>query len=169
MKYSANPLTASLRCLIFAIFFAMTNTAWSADMVPYLQTPTANSIWVSWKTADTGDSIVEYGSDPANLVSQAIGSSQQLANNYFFHGVQLTGLSPDSYYYYRIKTGNKVSAVFRFCTQPTSAQTSGKFRILVAGDHQIIDQDRHLIMMTAAKNKIEACIIKPCFSKDNKL
>ncbi len=152
----------TLQRLIAVLFLSLAgNLAWAADLVPYLQTPTATSIWVSWKSAAVGTPVVEYGTTADNLNMQATGSSQQLAADYFFQGVQLTGLSPETFYYYRIKTGAQVSNVYRFRTQPTHGQTSGKFRILVAGDHQIRDQSRYLTLMNAAKAKIESMYGQP--------
>lgn len=147
--------------LAFLILLFAGNLAWAADMVPYLQTPGANSMWVSWKTVAAGTPVVEYGTSAANLNLSKSGSSQQLASDYFFHGVQLTGLQPETYYYYRIKTGAQVSAVYRFRTEPTHAKTDGKFRILVAGDHQIRDQSRYLTLLNAAKAKIESMYGQP--------
>lgn len=133
----------------------------AADMVPYLQTPAATSMWVSWKTSAAGTPIVEYGSASNALTQSKSGTSQKLASNYFFHGVQLTGLQPDTAYWYRIRTNNAVSAVYRFRTQPATATTTGKYRILVVGDHQIIDQDRHLMLLQRARATIEAQYGKP--------
>lgn len=133
----------------------------AADMVPYLQTPAATSMWVSWKTSAAGTPVVEYGSAPNALTQTKSGTSQKLAANYFFHGVQLTGLEPDTAYWYRIRTNSAVSAVKRFRTQPASSTTTGKYRILVVGDHQIIDQDRHKLLLERARATIEAQYGKP--------
>jgi hypothetical protein len=130
-------------------------------MVPYLQTPSATGIWVSWKTATAGTPVVEYGTAAEQLTESTTGTSQQLASNYFFHGVHLTGLQPEHFYYYRIRTGTQVSEVYRFKTEPTHAQTTGKFRILVAGDHQIRDQSRYLTLMNAARAKVEELYGQP--------
>jgi hypothetical protein len=148
------------RVVLAAVLLAC-NAAWATDMVPYLQTPTATSIWVSWKTSTPGSSIVEYGTSESKLDRQASGSNQQLSSNYFFHGVQLSGLAPDSFYYYRVRTATAVSDVFRFRTQPDSSKVSGKYRILVAGDHQIRDQSRYLTMLNAARAKIESLYGQP--------
>lgn len=128
----------------------------AADIIPYLQTPTANSIWVSWKTAEGNDAVVEYGLDGGPLDRAATGSTQTLAANYRLHGVQLTGLQPETLYIYRVRTGSEVSPVFRFRTQPTAARKSGHFRILVTGDHQLRNDDRHTPLLQAAKGKIQS-------------
>lgn len=131
-------------------------SALAADLMPYLQTPTASSIWVSWKTEQGSESVVEYGPDGGPLLRRATGSSQVLAANYRLHGVQLTGLQPETVYSYRVRSGSEVSPVYRFRTQPTAARKSGHFRLLLTGDHQLRNDDRHTPLLKAAKAKIES-------------
>ncbi|MFZ5521596.1 MAG: fibronectin type III domain-containing protein [Pseudomonadota bacterium] len=138
-----------------------TLSATAADIVPYLQTPTASSIWVSWKTAAGDGAVVEYGIDGGPLDRTATGSTQALAASYRYHGVQLTGLQPDTFYSYRVRTGDQVSPVYRFRTQPTAARKTGVFRILVTGDHQLRNDDRHTPLLKAAKAKIESLTGQP--------
>ena len=136
-------------------------SAAAADIVPYLQTPSADAIWVSWKTASGDESVVEYGLDGGPLDRTATGSTQKLAEDYRYHGVQLTGLQPETLYRYRVRTGTQVSPVYRFRTQPTAARKSGVFRILVTGDHQLRNDDRHTPLLQAAKAKIESLTGQP--------
>jgi len=154
-------LAAASRKVFMLMLWCACGLAAAADMVPYLQTPAANSIWVSWKTSAAGTSVVEYGTSASTLTSQATGSAQQLASNYFFHGVKVSGLLPDSLYHYRIRTGSQVSPVYRFRTQPASTTVSGKYRILVVGDHQIRDQNRHGTLLAAARAKIQSTYGRP--------
>ncbi|MFN5049345.1 fibronectin type III domain-containing protein [Roseateles sp.] len=132
------------------------SAALAAELQPYLQTPTANSIWVTWKTEEGSESVVEFGPDGGPLLRRATGAPQVLAANYRLHGVQLTGLQPETIYSYRVRTGSQVSPVYRFRTQPTAARKSGHFRILVTGDHQLRNDDRHTPLLKAAKAKIES-------------
>lgn len=141
--------------LVWMLSLAAT-LASAADLVPYLQTPGDTSMWVSWKTSTPGTPVVEFGSSPTALTQRATGTTQQLANNYFFHGVKVTGLIPETSYSYRIRVGTAVSPVYRFRTQPANTTTSGKYRILVVGDHQIRDQNRHGTLLAAARAKLEA-------------
>ena len=111
---------------------------------------------MSWKTAEGDESVVEYGVDGGPLNRTASGSAQTLAANYRLHGVQLTGLQPETLYTYRVRTGSQVSPVFRFRTQPTAARKSGHFRILLTGDHQLRNDDRHTPLLQAAKAALPA-------------
>lgn len=157
--FSARRLWRSATILISGCVSWM--AALAADITPYLQTPTASSIWVSWKTAEGDESVVEYGLDGGPLNRSASGSTQALASNYRLHGVQLTGLQPETLYAYRVRTGTQVSPIYRFRTQPTAARKTGHFRILVTGDHQLRNDDRHTPLLQAAKKKIESLTGQP--------
>lgn len=152
--FGAGRLLRALLVLLGSLLFGA--AALAAGLQPYLQTPTASSIWVSWKTEEGSESVVEYGPDGGPLLRRATGAPQVLAANYRLHGVQLTGLQPETIYSYRVRTGSQVSPVYRFRTQPTAARKSGHFRILVTGDHQLRNDDRHTPLLKAAKAKIES-------------
>ncbi|WP_163836206.1 purple acid phosphatase family protein [Spartinivicinus ruber] len=126
-----------------------------AEIKPYLQSPTDNSIWVSWKTTRGAESLVEYGLSPTDLDYTASGSNQALEIGYQYHGVQLTGLQANTLYYYRVKTGTAYSVVHRFKTQPRTGDRAGHYRILVMGDHQVRNQKRYEQLVKAAKKKLE--------------
>lgn len=145
---------------VLLALFVCTATA-HAQISPYLQTPTANSIWVSWKTASGTESRVEFGQAQDQLTQVVNGSVQQLGANYLYHSAQLTGLQPDTFYYYRVKTGTTTSAVARFKTQPLPGAQNGHFRILVMGDNQIIADNRYERLVRAARAKLESMYSQP--------
>lgn len=68
---------------------------------PYLQSPTANSIIVMWRTDVAGPSKVMYGTDKSNLTLTATDTAS--VNR---HMVKLTGLTAYTEYYYAIYDGN---------------------------------------------------------------
>lgn len=123
---------------------------------PYLQTPRPDSIWVSWWTDAGTQTHVDFGTTPA-LGQTVSGSVQAMAANYRYHSVRITGLQPDTYYYYKARTESTESAVFRFRTPKAIGTATGKFRVLVIGDNQIIDpaQRRYERLVERAKKKIE--------------
>ena len=84
---------------------------------PYLQSPGPTSMVVGWETAAGNGSEVEYGLDAA-LGQAATGSSIASGGGAFIHHVELTGLTPDTRYYYRVITGTTVSATHFFRTPP---------------------------------------------------
>ncbi|MBU6951078.1 fibronectin type III domain-containing protein [Hahella sp. HN01] len=146
-------------CLAFLL--ALLAGAASAEIKPYLQSPTDTSIWISWKTATGSESKVEYGVAADRLDQSANGGVQSLSSDYQYHGVQLQGLQADTLYYYRVKTGADVSAVYRFKTQPARGDGSGHYRILVMGDHQIRNENRYEQLVKAAKAKLENKYAEP--------
>ncbi|GAB6011183.1 fibronectin type III domain-containing protein [Viscerimonas tarda] len=129
--------------------------------VPYLQTPTSNSIWVTWRTEASLESKVHYGLSAGNLVNEVEGSTQDLKDpgdnytkNYYFHGVKLTNLQPSTRYFYKVVSGSLESDVYSFKTQPENG-SQGIYRFLILGDHQLFD-DRYERLMKAAKSICEA-------------
>lgn len=72
---------------------------------PYLQLSTANSIVVRWRTDVATDSQVKYGPTAANLASTVADSASTTE-----HIVTVTGLLPETKYYYSIGTSTGVLA-----------------------------------------------------------
>lgn len=124
---------------------------------PYLQTPRPDSIWVSWWTNADTQTHVDFGTSAGALGQTATGTVNAMGANYRYHAVRLTGLQPDTYYYYKARTENVVSGEFRFRTPKAIGTATGKYRVLVIGDNQIIDpaQRRYERLVERAKKKIE--------------
>lgn len=105
---------------------------------PYLQMGTPESIVVRWRTDNPTDSRVQYGTDPQNL-SQTVdvnGSTRE-------HEVKLTGLSPQTRYYYAIGNstdGTVTAADYYFITAPPLG-TRKKTRVWILGDSGTGNQD----------------------------
>jgi len=99
---------------------------------PYLQLGTSTGVVVRWRTDMATDSRVRYGNSPANLtlVADAPGLTTE-------HVVSLTGLSPDTTYYYSVgTTGTPLAggdASHYFVTAPLPG-TRKPTRIWVLGD-----------------------------------
>jgi hypothetical protein len=108
--------------------------------LPYLQAPDSNSIMVSWITDFEIESAVEYGIDENNLNQKSIGISTKLEENHTIYQVKINDLNPDTFYYYRTKSGNTYSEIFRFKTQVDFTTTDKKLRFIVIGDHQRFDE-----------------------------
>jgi len=129
---------------------------------PYLQAPTTNSIYVNWKTESNAESIVTYGSSPTSLNTTVTGTNQIMSDtgypaNYYYHTVHITGLTANTKYYYRIKTGESQSEVYSFKTIPMPGQAAtadGHLRFLVLGDNQMRNEPRFDTLVASAKRKI---------------
>ncbi|MCD7972432.1 MAG: fibronectin type III domain-containing protein [Candidatus Azobacteroides sp.] len=121
---------------------------------PYLQTLTDNSVWVCWKTDYDAESTVIYGQDGTSMNLTLSGNAEKLSDTYYWHSVQLTDLSPNTLYTYKIKSGNRESEVYRFKTAPEKGSRT-PMRILLMGDHQMKSRSGYEWLMQAAKRKIE--------------
>jgi len=140
-------------CLFFLMFLMAVNNAF-ARVKPYLSSPSDTSIWVSWRTDTEKETKVEFGVSPGQLVNSAIGECDSLGVNYLWHTVNLTGLAPDTRYYYRTVSGDEVSEIHRFRTQPPEGTKTGHYRFAIIGDHQVIGDDRYERIVKACKQKI---------------
>lgn len=123
-------------------------------LVPYLQTPTPNSIWICWHdTASAPVTRIEYGATNA-LGQSTAGSSELIAPLYRWHSVNLTGLQPNTEYCYKAVSGSGASAVYKFRTLPDKSYT-GKMRFLLLSDTHNPDTTMPVKIIKEAKKKIE--------------
>lgn len=146
-----------LLLLFFAGFIAEAQT-----LYPYLQAPSTTSIYVNWKTESNPESIVQFGNSPTALTTTVNGTNQIFtdtgySNNYYYHTVKIEGLTANTKYYYRIKTGALTSDVYSFKTLPLPGQAAtadGHLRFLVLGDNQMRNEPRFDTLVASAKRKI---------------
>jgi hypothetical protein len=104
---------------------------YSGDRGPYLQLPSPTAMTLRWQSADAVQASVRYGTAPARLdqESRAAGKAEQ-------HEVRLTGLQPDTRYYYAIyQDGRPVyrGPDYHFRTVPQTGNTR-PIRFWVTGD-----------------------------------
>jgi PKD repeat protein len=103
------------------------------EMMPFLQTPTASSMYVSWMGASADESSVQYGTT-ADLGLTATGTVFTYNTTTKWHSAKLTNLSPNTRYYYKCITGTQTSAVNSFTTAPAVGSTDGHLRVIMMGD-----------------------------------
>jgi hypothetical protein len=89
---------------------------------PYLQSVTADSVWVVWDTTEPSTGRVEVGP------TRKLGALVEDGSAALHHEVQLTGLEPYTVYHYRVD-GGKVAS-FRTAAPPHQTE----FRFVVFGD-----------------------------------
>ncbi|MEG1839306.1 MAG: fibronectin type III domain-containing protein [Bacteroidaceae bacterium] len=118
---------------------------------PYLQVPTSNSIIVSWKTTSSTKPSVSYGISAAALNLSSEGANEELATNYIYNKVKLEGLTPDTKYFYKI-SGDET--IYSFRTQPEIGNNRN-YRVLLVGDHQIVNRSGYTWLLNAARETIE--------------
>jgi 3',5'-cyclic AMP phosphodiesterase CpdA len=96
---------------------------------PYLQSGTPSEITVRWRTDAPTESRVRFGLNPDSLNGEVVDGSPTAE-----HAVRLTGLTPDTRYYYAIVSGNTDLARgpgYSFTTAPALAKPT---RIWAVGD-----------------------------------
>ena len=98
---------------------------------PYLQLGTSSSMQVRWKTSSMTETQLWLGSSPTslNLYENNLTSDS-------LHTVNITGLNPNTTYYYALGYGNNqvfTDTAFHFTTQPTAGSTP-EMRFWVTGD-----------------------------------
>ncbi len=121
-------------------------------IVPYLQTPTPTSVYVCWHDTSSTGTSVEYGTT-SSLGTVAAGSSELVGLTNRWHTVLLTGLTSNTEYSYKVKSGANSSAIFTMRTQPAPGYT-GKIRFLLLSDTHNPDTSKPMRVITAAKKKI---------------
>ena len=126
---------------IFGIVFVLFSSIqfiFSIDIVvePYLQNATPNSIHILWETDTDSPSRIEWGQTPF-LDQVALGISFTNYGTSKIHTVELTGLSPNTNYYYRVVVGNfeSYSELHNFITPP-EPYSEQSFRIVAMSDMQ---------------------------------
>jgi Bacterial Ig domain/Calcineurin-like phosphoesterase/Immunoglobulin domain/Fibronectin type III domain len=109
---------------------------------PYLQVGTPTSGVVRWRTDLFSDALVHYGTDPANLTNDAV---QTFSTNE--HIVPISGLEPDTQYYYSIGSSAQTLAIgtnFWFRTSPVPG-TPKPTRFWVLGDSGTANQNARAV------------------------
>ena len=116
-----------------SFFFEMIGMKTASTFVtrgPYLQSAAPTSIKIMWNTSVASIGQVKYGIDPNNLSSTSSPTSSAIG-----HIVSLTGLTPNTKYYYSIETNTTVlerASDNHFVTPPTTG-TEQKTRIWAMG------------------------------------
>jgi hypothetical protein len=104
----------------------------SVDRGPYLNTGTASGMIVKWRTTQSTDAKVYYGTSAGNL--NLVASNPVFSTD---HEVNISGLNPSTVYYYAVgctgATLTPQSAGNYFKTSPTTG-TKGNYKFWVVGD-----------------------------------
>lgn len=128
-----NRLHGVLKSYLVLLVLLSSSLAFAATVVrgPYLQSASSDSITVRWRTDTATDSRVQYGTSAGSLTSPASNAASTTE-----HIVKLTGLSPNTKYFYNVGSSSTVQAgdaSYYFKTSPTTG-TALPTRIWVIGD-----------------------------------
>ncbi|MFA6980840.1 MAG: fibronectin type III domain-containing protein [Ignavibacteriaceae bacterium] len=122
-------------------------------LVPFLNEPTTNSVYVSWHDTISTITQVEYGTTPT-LGQTTDGTSEIIGVPYRWHSVKLSGLQPYTEYFYKAVSGSGSSEVYSFRTLPDSS-SQGKIRFLLLSDTHSTDTTMAVKIIKEAKKKIQ--------------
>jgi hypothetical protein len=101
--------TQTIKGIQYAFFTALSG-AYTADYIPDTVAPAISNVTavasilsatITWATNEAADSVVEYGTSPG-LLNQTV-SSSAFVNS---HSMQLTGLTANTTYYYRVRSAD---------------------------------------------------------------
>ena len=84
---------------------------------PYLMNPSETGMTVLWLTEAAADGVVEFGLAP-DALDQTVSDPEPRTT----HVVELTGLNPDTQYYYRVTSGGVSTPVAEFYTAPPAGR-----------------------------------------------
>jgi hypothetical protein len=96
------------RTVIILFFIMLSGKRMSADdcsimrTIPYLQTPTQNSMVVRWVTKLDCTGSVEYGTDSTKVANGTATKVNGTATKTLIHRIKLNNLSTGTKYYYRV-------------------------------------------------------------------
>jgi hypothetical protein len=104
---------------------------------PYSMAPTTTSVKILWQMSEEGeatDALVYYGTDPEQLNESVITSDGwNVADEGYVHIVTLTGLQPDTRYYFTVGA-NATRRFDKVCSTKTAPEQGTAFRIFTISD-----------------------------------
>lgn len=95
-------------------------------------------MYISWHSNDTAFTIVRYGISGTSLNEVIDGSFQNISGKRW-HTVKLTGLAPDTRYYYRCISGVDSSDIYPFRSEPLPGSPGRHIRFVIFGDSRYND------------------------------
>jgi hypothetical protein len=104
---------------------------------PYSMAPTTNSVKILWQMSDETEptnAVVYYGTDPANLNQSILTTAGwNVADEGYVHVVTLTGLQPNTRYYFTIGA-NETRRFDKICSTKTAPEQGTAYRIFSISD-----------------------------------
>ncbi|MFC1609909.1 metallophosphoesterase, partial [Myxococcota bacterium] len=108
------------------------------EINPWVQLVTPTGAWVQWETESAADHCIAWGTTPETAAT-ACGDPVGGNNGSMIHEVELSPLSPETRYYYRVLLGR----VLDFVT-PAAQDTEAPVRFVVLSDPQQDDRYPHI-------------------------
>ncbi|MFN0201993.1 MAG: fibronectin type III domain-containing protein, partial [Bacteroidia bacterium] len=112
-----------------------TTQAQTLVVKPFLQDAEPQSIRITWETSSDTESKAYWGTVANALNDSTIGTAMTGQGSSQIHHVQLTGLQPETRYFYRVKTGSLSSSIEQLVTPPLKNAEKG-FKLVAMSDMQ---------------------------------
>ncbi|KQC07277.1 MAG: hypothetical protein APR55_00995 [Methanolinea sp. SDB] len=100
---------------------------------PYITGTTTDATTVNWKTDVGTAGSVEYAPDVESFSDGSFETAPYTGNDTAIYHLFLEGLEPDTRYYYRVRTGDQTSRLYKFDTFPLNNEP---ITFIVYGDTQ---------------------------------
>lgn len=114
--------------LTAAVLLTPQALAQSLSRGPYLQNGSTTGVTIRWRTSSVATGVVRFGTSPSALDRSVVGSSTKE------HEIRLTGMQPDTTYYYSVGHGSTVLAGGAGCFFVTAPAAAKSTRVWVLGD-----------------------------------
>lgn len=122
-------------------------------ILPYLQTPTPTSMYISWHSDILISTEVQVGTTPS--LGNSLAGSYENINGKHWHTVKLENLSPGTEYFYKCLSGSEESDVFSFRTPSLPGTSGNHLRFLIFGDNQTNAAQSRFIAQQAKSKMIQ--------------
>ena len=124
-----------MKKLLFIILnCSLTITAQNISIYPYLQNATSNNITIMWECENCNSSIIEWGDSPS-LGTIVYPSTEITSSSTLIHSAEINQLSPNTKYYYRVKTETETTSLYTFITESNSSDEAA-INIIAMSDMQ---------------------------------
>lgn len=127
-----------VKCLALLAMTSMTLSLLGQEFLikPYLQNASPSSITIMWETSSGDQSTVEWGlTEDLENITEGIAFDINYTEARV-HEVTINGLQKFTSYYYRVKTGDLVSDMYKFKTPPFGSDNRS-FNMIAMSDMQI--------------------------------
>ena len=122
------------KLLFLLLNYSVTITAQNISIYPYLQNATSNNITIMWECENCNSSIIEWGDSPS-LGTIVYPSTDITSSSTLIHSAEINQLSPNTKYYYRVKTETETTSLYTFITESNSSDEAA-INIIAMSDMQ---------------------------------
>ena len=122
MKVLISTHLKHLVLVILLVFICVKIQSQNIIVAPYLQNGSPIDMTIMWETDAANDGFVDWGTDEFSLNNTETSTSINGEGSNRIHTATISGLLPDSKYYYKVRTTTGIlSPLYHFHTHPTKS------------------------------------------------